>query len=44
MRVINMAKKAKKYRCPHCKKVVRIEDLEVIEDTRSVGSGTVLLR
>lgn len=29
-----MAKKGKKYRCPHCKQEVKIEDLEVIEDTR----------
>lgn len=25
--------------CPHCKKKVKVEDLEVIEDTKGMGSG-----
>lgn len=29
--------KKKAIYCPHCKKKVKIEDLEVIEDTRGAG-------
>ena len=31
--------KKKVLHCPHCKKKVRIEDLEVIEDTRPMGGN-----
>jgi len=33
--------KKKKIMCPHCKKIVRIEDLELIEDTASVAGGGI---
>jgi hypothetical protein len=37
--VIIMVKKTKKaYKCPHCKKKIYVEDLELIEDTRGAGA------
>jgi|GEM_PF-5516475 len=36
-KTVKKVAKSKKYRCPHCKKVIPFEKLEKVEDTKSAS-------